>query len=156
MILFTGFKGRNNSSSLLAKQLSSEHLLLTNSFAGLKKDIGSIVKEYDFVVMFGVDTTLTSTVRIEKIASLDGIKLVSSLDLGWIADALNGAGLSAVISDTPTAYLCNAAYYHMLERFSGRAVFMHVPPVRHLAQSFIDIMKSQFVSTLETIPAGAV
>ena len=96
MILFTGFKGRNNSSSLSAEQLSSEHLLLTNSFAGLKKDIGSIVKEYDFVVMFGVDTTLTSTVRIEKIASLDGIKLVSSLDLGWIADALNGAGLSAV------------------------------------------------------------
>ncbi len=144
MILFTGFKGRNNSSSLLAEQLSSEHLLLTNSFTGLKKDIESIDKEYDLVVMFGVDTTLTSTVRIEKAASLDGIKLVSSLDLGWIADSLNSAGLSTIISDTPTAYLCNAAYYHMLNKFSGKAVFIHVPPVRYVDDDFIKKMKSGF------------
>ena len=144
MILFTGFKGRNNSSSLLAEQLSSEHLLLTNSFAGLKKDIESIDKTYDLVVMFGVDTTLTSTVRIEIIASLDGIKLVSSLDLGWIADALNDAELSAVISDTPTAYLCNATYYHMLNKFSGKAVFIHVPPVRYVDDDFIRKMKFGF------------
>ena len=144
MILFTGFKGRNNSSSLLAEQLSSEHLLLTNSFTGLKKDIESIDKEYDLVVMFGVDTTLTSTVRIEKAASLDGIKRVSSLDLGWIVDALNSAGLSTVISDTPTAYLCNAAYYHMLNKFSGKAVFIHVPPVRYVDDDFIRKMKFGF------------
>ena len=144
MILFTGFKGRNNSSSILAEQLSSEHLLLTNSFAGLKKDIESIDKEYDTVVMFGVDTTLTSTVRIERVASWDGIKRVSSLDLGWIADALNSAGLSTVISDTPTAYLCNAAYYHMLNNFSGKAVFIHVPPVRYVDDDFIRKMKFGF------------
>ena len=144
MILFTGFKGRSNSSSLLAEPLSSEHLLLTNSFAGLKKDIESIDKEYDTVVMFGVDTTLTSSVRIERVASWDGIKRVSSLDLGWIADALNSAGLSTVISDTPTAYLCNAAYYHMLNKFSGKAVFIHVPPVRYVDDDFITKMKSGF------------
>ncbi len=144
MILFTGFKGRNNSSYILAEQLSSEHLLLTNSFAGLKKDIESIAKEYDTVVMFGVDTTLTSSVRIERVASWDGIKRVSSLDLGWIADSLNGAGLSAAISDTPTAYLCNAAYYHMLNKFSGKAVFIHVPPVRYVDDDFIRKMKFGF------------
>ena len=144
MILFTGFKGRNNSSSLSAEQLSSEHLLLTNSFAGLKKDIESIAKKYDTVVMFGVDTTLTSSVRIERVASWDGIKRVSSLDLGWIADSLNGAGLSAAISDTPTAYLCNVAYYHMLNKFSGKAVFIHVPPVRYVDDDFIRKMKFGF------------
>ncbi len=144
MILFTGFKGRNNSSSILAEQLSSERLLLTNSFAGLQKGIESIDKEYDTVVMFGVDTTLTSSVRIERVASWDGIKRVSSLDLGWIADALNIAGLSTVISDTPTAYLCNAAYYHMLNKFSGKAVFIHVPPVRYVDDDFIRKMKFGF------------
>ena len=128
----------------MAEQLSSEHLLLTNSFAGLKKDIESIAKEYDTVVMFGVDTTLTSSVRIERVASWDGIKRVSSLDLGWIADSLNGAGLSAAISDTPTAYLCNAAYYHMLNKFSGKAVFIHVPPVRYVDDDFIRKMKFGF------------
>ena len=134
----------NNSSYILAEQLSSEHLLLTNSFAGLKKDIESIAKEYDTVVMFGVDTTLTSSVRIERVASWDGIKRVSSLDLGWIADSLNGAGLSAAISDTPTAYLCNATYYHMLNKFSGKAVFIHVPPVRYVDDDFIRKMKFGF------------
>ena len=134
----------NNSSYILAEQLSSEHLLLTNSLAGLKKDIESTAKEYDTVVMFGVDTTLTSSVRIERVASWDGIKRVSSLDLGWIADSLNGAGLSAAISDTPTAYLCNATYYHMLNKFSGIAVFIHVPPVRYVDDDFIRKMKFGF------------
>ena len=72
--LFVGFKGNNNSSSMLVKLLSPEHLLLTNSFSGLKKDIDSICKEYDRVVMFGVDKTLTSTVRLEKVAFLSGEK----------------------------------------------------------------------------------
>ena len=72
--LFVGFKGNNNSSSMLFKLLSPEHLLLPNSFSGHKKDIDSICKEYDRVVMFGVDKTLTSAVRLEKVAFLSGEK----------------------------------------------------------------------------------
>ena len=53
--LFLGFKGKNNTSCMLAEQLSPKHLLLTNSFTGLKKDIDSISGEYDQIVMFGVD-----------------------------------------------------------------------------------------------------
>ncbi len=41
MRLFVGFKGKNNASSVLVEELPSEHLLLTNSFTGLKKDIDS-------------------------------------------------------------------------------------------------------------------
>ena len=137
MILYTGFKGKNNSSSILAEQLSPEHLLLTNSYTGLKRDIDSIDREYDHVVMFGVDTTLTSTVRIETVASLDDKTVSSTLDLGEIANSLNTAGISAVISDTPTAYLCNAAYYHILNRFSGKAIFIHIPPVRYVDEDFV-------------------
>ena len=136
MILYTGFKGKNNSSSILAEQLSPEHLLLTNSYTGLKRDIDSIDREYDHVVMFGVDTTLTSTVRIERTASLDDKTVSSTLDLGEIAKSLNTAGISAVISESPTAYLCNAAYYHMLNRCSGKAIFIHIPPVRYVDEDF--------------------
>ena len=93
MILFTGFKGKNNSSCILAEQMSQEHLLLTNSFAGLKRDIDCIDKEYDLVVMFGIDTKLTSTVRIEKVASLDEETVSSSLELKKIADSLNTTGI---------------------------------------------------------------
>ena len=148
MVLFTGFKGKNNSSSLLAEKLSPEHLLLTNSYTGLKRDIDSIDKEYDLVVMFGVDTTLTSTVRIENVASLDDKTVSPTLDLGEIANSLKTAGISAVISDTPTAYLCNAAYYHMLNRFSGKAIFIHVPPVKYVDMSFVQKMKAGLSAAL--------
>ena len=53
--LIVGFKGKSNTSSMLAEQLGPDHILLTNSFAGLKKDIYSISGEYDQIVMFGVD-----------------------------------------------------------------------------------------------------
>ena len=47
MRLFVGFKGKNNTSRILVEELSPVHLLLTNSFTGLRKDIYSISKKYD-------------------------------------------------------------------------------------------------------------
>jgi hypothetical protein len=41
-ILFVGFKGKNNASGKLVELISHEHLLLTNSFGGLQKDIYEI------------------------------------------------------------------------------------------------------------------
>ena len=113
-MLCVGFKGKNNSSGMLAERLSPEHLLLTNSFDGLKRDIDSISKEYDQVVMFGVEKTLTSMVRIEKTAIRDGEIVMSSLNLDEISRSLNSAGIQSVMSETPTMYLCNEAYWHLL------------------------------------------
>ena len=143
--LFVGFKGKNNSSGLLAESISPDHLLLTNSFAGLKRDIDSVSGEYDRVVLFGVDKNLTSNVRIEKAAVLNGEKITSILELEKIADALNFAGIQTLISDTPTAYLCNEAYMHLLEKYSGRAVLIHIPTIKNANDVFLNKMKSVFV-----------
>ena len=150
MVLITGFKGKNNSSGVLAEQISSEHLLLTNSFVGLRKDIDSINKEYDLVVMFGIDTKLASSVRIEKLASIDNENRNSALDLNRIAVSLNTAGLSAIISESPTACLCNAAYWHMLDRFSGSAVFIHIPPLKYTDEDFVNKIKTGLQYILPT------
>ena len=77
-VLFIGFKGKNNTSGRMAESISPDHLLLTNSFTGLKKDIDSITEEYDLAVLFGVDKTLSSTVRLEMSAAIDGKKLYSA------------------------------------------------------------------------------
>lgn len=143
--LFVGFKGKNNSSGLLAESISPDHLLLTNSFAGLKRDIDSVSGEYDRIVLFGVDKNLTSNVRIEKAAVLNGEKKTSLLELEKIADALNFAGIQTLISDTPTAYLCNEAYMHLLEKYSGRAVLIHIPTIKNANDVFLNKMKSVFV-----------
>ena len=142
-VLFVGFIGKNNSSAMLAERISSEHLLLTNSFAGLKRDIDSVSGEYDRVVMFGVDKNLASNVRIEKSASLNGKKKSSCLDLEKIAEAINVTGIQSVISDNPTAYLCNEAYLHLLVKYSGRAVLIHIPTIKYADDAFIEKMSDR-------------
>ena len=137
-VFFVGFKGKNNSSGILAESISSEHLLLTNSFAGLKRDIDSVSGEYDRIVMFGVDKNLTSNVRIEKTASLNGEKRISRLNLKKISDTLNSVGIRSVISDNPTAYLCNEAYWHLLDKYSGRAVLIHIPTIKYADVAFME------------------
>ena len=139
--LLVGFKGKNNTSRILVEQLSSEYLLLTNSFAGLKKDIDTISMDYDQVILFGVDKELSLSVRIERVATKDKRKAMSKLDLEKIASALGEAGIQSVISEEPTAYLCNEAYWHILEKFSGRAILIHVPTIKHADAEFYERMK---------------
>ena len=59
-ILYIGFKGAHNSSYQLVQSISSSNkLLLTNSFNGIKKDLGNIgLESYDFIVMFGINKNL--------------------------------------------------------------------------------------------------
>ena len=142
-VLFVGFKGKNNSSGILAESISSEHLLLMNSFAGLKRDIDSLSDKIDRIVMFGVDKNLTSNVRIEKTASLNGEKKTSCLDPEKIAEALNAAGIRSVISDNPTAYLCNEAYWHLLDKYSGRAILIHIPTIKYADDVFMEKMSDR-------------
>ena len=57
-VLYTGFKGKSNSSYQLLSKISREKLFLTNSFEGLKKDIMNVKDQFDLVIMFGLDTSL--------------------------------------------------------------------------------------------------
>ena len=141
-VIYVGFKGKNNFSGILAESMSQEHVLLTNSFAGLKRDIESIPQAFDKAVMFGVDKALTSGVRIERVAARDGETAASKLDLEGLRDALRAVGIESEISENPTSYLCNDAYWHMLRKLSGQAVFIHVPTVRHMDEIPQENMKS--------------
>ena len=144
-ILFVGFRGKNNASGILAEQLSPEPLLLTNSWPGLKKDIDSAAGDYDYAVMFGVDKALASTVRIEKAAVRDGRKAMTALNLEEIAKSLEAAGITPMISDDPVPCLCNEAYWHALVKYSGKAVFIHIPTIKHADACFLGKMKSSFL-----------
>ena len=139
--LYVGFKGKNNSSGKLAQSISPECLLLTNSYDGLKREIDSIGKDYDQVVMFGVDKTLSSMVRIEKTATRDGERNTSNLNLDELMEALNLVGMPSVISEAPATYLCNDAYWHMLRKYSGNVVFIHIPTIKHADDEFNEKMR---------------
>ena len=83
-ILFIGFKGKNNTSSALAKSISADSYLLTNSFAGLKRDIDLLSTSCSCVILFGIDKDLIHTVRIESIAKKE-TEIVSALNLRTIS-----------------------------------------------------------------------
>ena len=143
-LLMVGFKGKNNSSAVLVSALSSRHILLTNSFEGLRKDIENMPVEHDGALLFGVDKDLVDSVRIERVAGKDGMSRTSKLDLEGLAERFSSAGIRATLSSEPTKYLCNEAYWHALNKFSGRAVFIHIPTTKHMDKQLTEAIKQVF------------
>lgn len=133
-ILYTGFKGKNNVSYQLLSEISGQKLLLTNSFVGLEKDIMSIKDSYDLVIMLGLDTSLREMVRIEYVAEWDGMERTTDIDCDAICRSFTTNDISCFVSKTPTRYLCNAAYFYMLQKVSGKAVFIHVPSLKNMSE----------------------
>lgn len=113
-------------------------MFLTNSFDGLKKDIMSITDRYDLVIMFGLDTSLKDMVRIERVAELEGMIETTVVDCNVICRRLEASGIRCAVSEIPTKYLCNAAYYHMLQKVSGKAVFIHIPSLKNMSESMVE------------------
>lgn len=130
--LFIGFKGSHNPSCQLVTALPGDKLLLTNSIPGLTRDIADIPKTYDTVYLFGIDKTLKNTIRIETCAQAEDHILVTALDPVSLQTVLTYCGLPAIISHTPTHYLCNEAYYQLLQKFHANALLIHIPGLRHM------------------------
>ena len=138
--LHIGFKGKNNASCILVKSISANSYLLTNSFDGLKRDIDSLSCSYDSVILWGIDKNLTDTVRIERIAEKNA-KYCSVLNLENISAQLDAVGISNYVSDKPTHYLCNAAYWYLLCKFKGNAVLIHIPSIKNINKHLMESIK---------------
>ena len=141
--LFIGFRGKNNTSSQLVNQLDEDILLLTNSFSGLEKDILSITESYDSIYIFGVDSSLKGTLRIEKVATHNGITVSSDYDITQLSKIMDGYGIVNSISNVPTQYLCNAAFYHML-CISKNTVLIHIPSIKGMNDTLMKQLLNMF------------
>lgn len=150
--LFVGFKGKRNSSFMLVRELLQEsrqqvdgalksYCLLTNSFEGVRRNIEAIEDSYNFVIMFGCDKNLEGSVRLERFAQKDGIKCETALDIKLLSETLSRGGIRNVISDVPTHYLCNEAYWYALQKFESKVMFIHIPTLKNIDESFISKMK---------------
>ena len=140
--LFVGFKGNGNSSNKIVSSLTGEKLFLTNSYAGLRKDIDNIRNTYDSVYMFGLDKTLKGSIRIEYAARRDNVCLYSDMDLDMLAGKLNERGIITSTGNTPAQSLFNEAYWYMLRKYHCHAVFLHVPSVKYITESFIESVQA--------------
>ena len=102
--------------------------------------------------MFGVDKTLTSSVRIEKSAAKDDKKRNSKLDLPDLIESIKAVEIEAEVSDNPKNSLCNDAYWQALTKYAGRAVFIHIPTIKYADEMFLDKLKRVF--TVEETMCG--
>lgn len=141
--LHVGFKGKHNTSCMLVKSISEDDCLLTNSFEGLKRDIEALSDDYDCVVLFGIDKNLCDTVRIERVAEKD-TREVSALDLTGMSAQLDAIGIANYISDNPTRYLCNEAYWYLLRKFNSKAVLVHIPSIKNMNETIHNGLRSVF------------
>ena len=136
-ILYVGFKGKNNTSFQLVSALDGERLFLTNSFSGIERDIDAMNAEYDAVIMFGLDKPLSNAVRIENQAALHGDMLSTVLPTSQMIERFVKNAINCEISDRPTYYLCNDAYYRMLRKTNGKAMFVHIPGSRYMTDELM-------------------
>ena len=58
----------NNSSYQLVRQMNAETFYITNSYAGVRRDIDSLPMSYEKIIMFGLDKDLHETIRFERAA----------------------------------------------------------------------------------------
>lgn len=141
--LYLGFQGTQNPFTGMVQALSPESFLLTNSFAGVQRDLDRLPRGYDRAVLFDVDPALRDGVRIEALAEREGLR-ESSLDLAGLSARLTDAGIPNAISHRPVHDLCNEAYWLLLERFSGAAALIHIPCGPYFPESMIEKMKLVF------------
>lgn len=127
----------------MVKSISADSYLLTNLFKGLKKDIDFLSRSYDYVILFDIDKKLIDTVRVEKVSEKE-TKEFSALNLDAVSAQLVTVGISNYLSDKPTHYLCNEAYWYLLRKFNRREVLIHIPSIKNINEKLIDGLKQVF------------
>jgi len=141
-ILYTAFNGKNNTSYQVASHFNGTVLFLTNSFQGVERDIATVANDYDVVYMFGVDKSLKNKIKIETCAEYNGERIFTTFNISKLEKRIADK-LSYSISDCPTKYLCNAAFYHMLKK-KKNTIFIHIPSISGmnncLKESIIELL----------------
>lgn len=135
--IYIGFKGERNSSFQAVSRFSGDKLFLTNSIAGLTREIKALDNQYTVAVLFGLDKRIRSGVRIESCAVKNGGFVFSALDITSVAEKLRRNGVESVIGKSPFPSLCNEAYWLALEKYGGNAVFFHLPSIRRMTEKMM-------------------
>lgn len=132
-ILYTAFKGKNNSSKLLLDHIDANNkLYLTNSFKTSVVELNNKLKknDYDLIVSFGQAPLDTDVIKIETTAK-DKLKYVTSYDYSVLYNKLRKE-YEVIISNDDGSYLCNNIYYNGLEyiienKLITKMIFIHIP-----------------------------
>ena len=132
-VLYTAFKGKNNSSKLLLDNIvSNDKLYLTNSFKTSVVELQNKLNKnyYDLIISFGQAPLDTDVIKFE-IAATDKEKYFTNFDYNELYDKLSNE-YNVIISKDAGEYLCNNIYYYGLKYIKEnglrtKMIFIHIP-----------------------------
>ncbi len=138
MVLLVGFKGKYNTSYQLVSLFEEDKLLLTNSFQGIYRDIENTdIYNYYHIIMFGLDKNLINEIQIEIIAKLNDSIKETNIDIDKIKEVFNANDVKYKVSVKASKYLCNYAYYKMLEKTKCNTILIHIPGLKNMSNEFM-------------------
>ncbi|MBR4350726.1 MAG: hypothetical protein IKP98_00655 [Bacilli bacterium] len=131
-ILYTAFKGKNNSSKILLDNINSDNkLYLTNSFKTSELELQKeLDKDYDLVISFGQAPLDSNTIKIETTAKGES-EYITDYDYNDLYNKLKRE-YKVIISNNAGNYLCNSIYYYGLKyikenNLKTKMIFIHIP-----------------------------
>lgn len=133
-VLFTGFKGKTNSSKLVLDNiLNIDKLYLTNSFNTSVKELYKEIYKYDYIISLGQSDIKTDNIKIEKYGS----NLETNFDIDELYNYLSYY-YKVTISSNAGNYLCNNIYYYGLkkiyeEKLNTKMIFIHIPKIKNIS-----------------------
>lgn len=132
-ILFTGFKGKTNSSKIVLDNIKNNKLYLTNSFKTSVDELYKIINNYDYIITIGQAPIKENTIKIEKFGS----NLKTNFNIEILNKYLSNY-YNVVVSNNAGNYLCNNIYYYGLkkiyeDKLNTKMIFIHIPKIKNIS-----------------------
>ena len=81
--------------------------------------------------MLGLRSNLKKSIRLEINSMLNDELVTTNLSYCNVKKYFNDNGISCIVNDKPTNYLCNYAYHKVLQK-NKNAIFIHVPELKNI------------------------
>lgn len=141
-MLLAGFKGDNNSASVLLGKMYPEHtvkkLYLENDFSICKGQIEQSlrIENYDYIIAFGQKPVIKA-IYIETIGRGIVGEHITAFNYSGLKAHLEGNGYRVKISDNAGNYLCNHIYFSGMDYIaknglSTQMIFIHLPYLKNI------------------------
>ena len=131
-ILFTCFNGFNNTSKVIIDKINNDKLLFNNSYKEIDNQLVNInVEDYELIIMLGLRNNLKRSIRLEVNSLLNDELVTTNISYCNVKKYFNDNGISCIVNDKPTNYLCNYAYYKVLQK-NKNTIFIHVPKLKNI------------------------
>lgn len=131
-ILFTGFNGFNNTSKVIIDKINNDKLLFNNSYKEIDNQLVDInVEDYELIITLGLRSNLKRSIRLEVNSLLNDEIVTTNINYCNVKKYFNDNGISCIVNDKPTNYLCNYAYHKVLQK-NKKTFFIHVPELKNI------------------------